>query len=149
MKKVGTAMYVHKSALDELLNKIKEEKDKNFLLQILKIAEEEIINYDIIKIDNKRVSLIQSPDWDTKNEPSVGDSICFHQDGTRKKIKASNKIYHCKYLFVKDDYAGFNIKKAKERAKLWNSIPNIKMHKSRIGNRPYWNNLLKENNIPL
>ena len=52
-------------------------------------------------------------------------------------------------MFVSSDYKGFDIETAKQRTKLWNSIPDIKKHKSKIGNKKYWNELLQKNNIPL
>lgn len=148
MKKVGTAMYVHKSALNQLIEKISFE-DFQRILSYSDLLKKENFDYTIIKYDKGNISFIESNDWDKENEPSVGNSWCFHMDNTRKFVKSSGKIYHCKYLFVNEDYDGFDIEKAKERAKLWNSISNIKEHKSRIGNRAYWNELLKSNGIPL
>ena len=52
-------------------------------------------------------------------------------------------------MFVSESYKGFDINKAKERTELWNSIPDIKSHKSRIGNKSYWEKLLKDNNIEI
>lgn len=151
MKIVGTSLYIHKSALHQLLDKIKNIQDCLRIVDLLSIVNEENIDYTIVKYDKKtkNLSFIYSPDWDIANEPSVGDSICFNQNNERKIIKGSNKIYHNKYLFVDSTYKGFDIEEAKKRSQLWNSIPKIEKHKTRIGNKQYWIDLLKEHNIPI
>lgn len=150
MKVVGSSLYIHKSALDELMTKMKNE-DIVRLNNYINELNDEKFSFEIIKYDKKtqNISFIESNDWDIKHEPSVGNAWCYHIDGRRKFIKSSNKIYHCKYMFVKEDYVGFDVEKSKERAKLWNSIPNIKEHKSKIGNKKYWEKLCDEYKIPL
>ena len=149
MKKVGTAMYVHKSNIDELLSKLTT-SEKNRIKKIISDFDKE---YAIIKYDKGKLSLIESNNWDTVNEPDVGNSYCFDSSAISsnvyKTIKASGKIYHNKWMFVSESYKGFDINKAKERTKLWNSIPDIKSHKSRIGNKSYWEKLLKDNSIEI
>lgn len=150
MKIVSTSIYVHKTALYQILNTVNE-KEKKSILDRLEYANYLHFDYTIIKYDKKtrNVSLIYSPDFDIANEPLVGDSICIHEDNTYKIIKSTGKIYHSKELFVDNNYIGFDIQRAKERTKLWNSIPDIKEHKSRIGSRVYWIELLNQYNIPL
>ena len=150
MKKVGFSLYVHISALDELMKEMKNE-DIVRLDNCIKELNNEHFSFVIIKYDKKtqNISFIESNDWDIKHEPSVGNAWCYKKDGSRKFIKSSNKIYHCKYMFVKEDYCGFDMEVSKERVKLWSSIPNIKEHKSKIGNKDYWENLLDKYKIPL
>ncbi len=150
MKKVGTAMYVHKSALHQLYEKLEKNiqeitRVQNLILRVDALG----FDYTIVKYDKGNVSFIQSIDFDSANEPTVGDSLCFKTDDTYKIIKGSGKIYHHKYLFVDVNYTGFDVERARQRAQLWESIPDIKKHKSRIGNRKYWNELLRSYNIPL
>jgi hypothetical protein len=147
MKKVGSAMYVHKSNLNELLNKLSENEKK----RVKSIFDKFDKSFEIVKYDKGKVSLIESDNWDTANEPNVGNSYCFSEasEANYKIVKKSGKIYHNKWMFVSSDYKGFDIETAKQRTKLWNSIPDIKKHKSKIGNKKYWNELLQKNNIPL
>ena len=149
MKKVGTAMYVHKSNSLELFNKISNEESE----RIRKIINNFKNDFAIIKYDKGKLSLIESENWDSANEPDVGKSYCFQPgevlSDKYKIIKSSGKIYHNKWMFVSVDYEGFNIEEAKNRTKLWNSIPGIKEHKSKIGNKSYWIALLKKNNIEI
>lgn len=155
MKKVMNTYYVHKSNRWELF------KLPFFTEQAKRIVNglDGFLDYQIIKYDwfNHKLSLIKSPDWDTANEPIVGNTYVFDlsqgndlSDTPKKIIKGRTnnpQIYHNKWMFVADDYNGFDIEKAKERTKLWNSIPNISEHKCRIGNQNYWFELLDSNRI--
>lgn len=149
MKKVGTAMYVHKTNISELLNKLEDSEKKRVQTIINNFNKD----YDVVKYDKGKLSLIESPNWDTCNEPDVGNSYCFQKEAqdslSFKIIKSSGKIYHSKWVFVDKDYKGFDIEEAKTRTETWNAIPDIKSHKSRIGNKTYWIKLLQKNNIPL
>lgn len=147
MKKVGSTLYVHKSNIGELLSKISTE-DAMHIQGIMKGFGKD---YEIVKFDpkTKKLSLIESPNWDTANEPDVGNSYCFSDVSceTFKTVKASGKIYHSKWLFVAPDYEGFDVGKAKERTEEWNSIPDISEHRKRIGSKKYWHELLSANGI--
>ena len=130
MKKVGYAMYVHKSNIKELLNKLEKSEQE----RLLNLQKEIYFDYEIIKYDRGNISFIECSTWLTLKEPIVEDSHLFKKDGTYKLIKGFKTVYHSKELFVSEDYDGFDIEKAKLRTKEWNSIPNIKELKSRIGN---------------
>ena len=50
-------------------------------------------------------------------------------------------IYHHKWLFVTDDYSGFNVEASKERSRLWLGLDGV--DKKRSGRKSYWvNNVL-------
>ena len=151
MKKVGYCLYVHKSNIDELLSSISEQ-DRDLVILIMDTAKMYLcLDFDIVKFDikTKNVSLIMCPTWDVLHEPIVEDSYCFHPDLSYKIIKGGTKVYHNKWQFVSKTYKGFDIDKAKQRTKEWNSIPDIKKYKSKIGNKDFWYALLKENNLSL
>jgi hypothetical protein len=130
-KQVGNTIYLHKSVEDRLphniLNNIKDTLPTDF-------------TYDIVKYDEKNgnITFISSPDWDTSEEPLVGDAILIRGDGSKRymKQKSSPQIYHHKWLFVNDDYGGFNVKDSIERSEKWLKIPNIEFNK--IGYKNYW-----------
>ena len=150
MKKVGYSLYVHKSNINELLVHL----DTNlvsFLFELLEFAQLKGIPFEVVKVNkqNRTISLIDSPDWIIANEPTVGDSWCFKDDFSYKVIKGGIKVYHNKWQFVSKDYTDFDIERAKRRTEEWNSIPDIKKHKSRIGNKAYWIRLLELNNIQI
>ena len=52
------------------------------------------------------------------------------------KQKSSPQIYHRNWLFVNDDYSGFNVDDSKNRSIEWLKIPNIEFNK--IGYKNYW-----------
>ena len=145
IKKVGYALYTHKSNLNELYMKLNKE-DINRLNHILEIN---TFPYEIIKFDRGNISLIECDTWNILNEPIVGDSHLYKLDGTIKLIKGNKMVYHSKELFVNSNYDGFDINKAKQRTIEWNNIPNIKSLKNKIGYKDFWYKLLEENNIEI
>lgn len=159
LKKVMKSFYAHNSNYEEWENtvlKYMDEDDFDDLMEFITDLYDKEIGIDsyVLKYDSltNKISFISTPDWDTENEPTVGDSICAWIEGDEccaKKIKCKNQIYHNKWQFVQPNYSGFDVEDAKERTELWNSIPDINKHKSRIGYRNYWNSLLKANGIPL
>lgn len=130
-KQVGNTIYLHKSVEDRLPNSV---------LDSAKDKLPDDFDYDIVKYDegNGNVTFISSPDWNTSDEPIVGDAILIRGDGTERfiKQKASPQIYHHKWLFVNDDYDGFNTEESKERSISWLKVPNIQFNK--IGYKSYW-----------
>lgn len=151
MKRVGTCIYVHKSNIEELMQKL-DDASLKLLLIVLDFHNENLdFEYDIVKVNikNGNVSLIASPTWDILNEPIVGDSLCFNNKGSFKVVTGGTKVYHHKWQFVSNDYNGFDIKVSKYRSKEWESIPEIVQNKSKIGNKDYWYALLKKYNIKI
>lgn len=158
MKNVMSSWYVHKSNREELLQSGLPgiEHVKRIVYGLDGFLDYQIIKYDAYA---HKLSLIKSPDWNTTNEPTVGDSYVFDlsegkdlSDTPKKLVKGRSKnpqIYHNKWMFMADDYDAEWMAKAKARTELWNSIPNIQQHKRKIGNQNYWVQLLKENNIEL
>jgi len=141
-KQVGNTIYLHKSVEDRLPSVILRDALRNLPGDF---------NYDIVKYDenNGNLTFISSPDWDTAEEPIVGDAILIRGDGSSRWMpqRPSPQIYHHKWLFVTEDYNGFNVGESMERSKEWLSIPNIEFNK--IGYKKYWDDnilpQLKEN----
>ena len=137
MKKVANCYYVHKSSLQEMLNIISDDYDKEEILHISKFT---FLKHEIIKYNSQqhKVSFIESPDWNTANEPTVGNSYCYNlKNASCCFRKGGTTVYHSKELFVSNDYTGFDIQKAKERTKLWSSMVS-KDEKKLIGNKKHW-----------
>jgi len=130
-KQVGNTIYLHKSVEDKLpttvLRNVKDKLPQDF-------------QYTIIKYDegNGNVTFIHSPDWDSSDEPIVGDALLIRGDGSERFIqqKKSPQIYHHKWLFVDDGYGGFNTEESKNRSISWLKVPNIEFNK--IGYKNYW-----------
>ena len=96
--------------------------------------------YAVVKYDtrSRAVSFIASLDFDTADEPTVGDVITVSCDGTtrRRSQRSDPQIYHHKWLFVADDYAGFNVAVSKCRSATWLALDDV--DKARIGTKSYW-----------
>lgn len=84
------------------------------------------------------MSFIASPDFDTTDEPTVGDVVTVSTDGAsrRRSQRADPQIYHHKWLFVADDCTGFDVAASKRRSATWLALDDV--DKSRIGTRSYW-----------
>lgn len=129
-KRMGNALYVHRnyeSVLPQEELQRAKEMAGNF-------------NYTLVKYNkaNDNITFIQSPDWDTADEPIVGPALLVRTDGVVKDITPHGDpwIYHHKWLFVGDDYRGFDVNKSKERSAAWMSLPDIDY--SRIGKKSFW-----------
>lgn len=141
-KDIGDSIYIHKDYVNDIISDpIYEEFRKhlrdNFSFNILKI-----------KKDLSYITFINSKDFDTSNEPALYESIKVDKNGISKYIKYDEfnpPIYHHKWLFVKDDYKGFDVEESKKRSRIWLSKKDIDF--TRIGYKKYWNNFIKKINI--
>jgi hypothetical protein len=129
-KLIGGNLYVHKQ-YEDIIPKEVFQKSKKYI---------DNFEYNIIKynIGTGSVTFIKSPDFDTSLEPIVGDSILIKSNGDIIFTESSDDpwIYHHKWLFVKDDYSGFDVEKSKKRSEQWTMLDNIDYRK--IGKKSYW-----------
>lgn len=138
-------LYIHKSAIHTLNG-----QDMKLYLNKLKYVTD--FEYDIIKINYKTsvVSFVQSSDWDSSDEPTVGDMITVQADNTIRYNKSRNLIYHHKWMFVEDNYTGFDVEASKRRSEYWMNHPFILILKSnpkeyfnsKIGHKKYWETII-------
>ena len=140
-KSIGGSLYFHKDYINDipivdkkLIQKLIDQLPKDFKFNIIKYPEK----------PGENISFINSPDFDTNPEPIITD-LYIYKDNKLTYIPERDKkqIYHHKWLFVKDDYNGFDIEESKERSAKWLALPNIDF--SRIGYQDYW----KQNVVPL
>lgn len=134
-KFIGGDLYVHKSAMDVLPQ------------TEMKKAESKLpadFNYEVVKYNSKTkaFSFIASPDWDTNPEPVVGDAYKVSAEGNVSvtKQKADPQIYHHKWNFVRDDYAGFDVAESIQRSIDWFGSVKPKVNMYKIGTQSYWQN---------
>ena len=130
-KRIGGAVYVHRkyeSVLGEPVENAKARLPSGFVYTVIKQNE-----------TNGNFSFIDCPDFDTANEPSTGDYAVVKSDGSVKLHNglADPYIYHHKWLFVAEDYDGFDVSASVQRSVAWMSLPNV--DKSLIGRASYWN----------
>lgn len=133
-KEIGGAVYVHRQY-------------QHLLGQAVAAAAARLppgFDYTVVKLQRRTgvVSFIHSPDFDTAPEPTVGEIFTVHPDGkVRMQRQPSDPyIYHHKWLFVADDYPGFDVEASKARSQAWLSLPDV--DRSRIGRRSYWTSMV-------
>tara|TARA_R110002072_G_scaffold23181_3_gene80444 strand:+ start:27504 stop:28109 length:606 start_codon:yes stop_codon:yes gene_type:complete len=129
-KEIGGAVYVHRSYMDVL---------PGIVSECVELLEPETV-FSVVKYAEKAktVTFIDSPNFDEASEPVIGDltTITFGGKATRRKRLSDPYIYHHKWLFVKDDYTGFDVEESKQHSLTWLSLDGI--DKKRIGRRSYW-----------
>lgn len=125
-KEIGGEVYAHKQYEFQFpgIAKAKAKLPKGFVYHIVKYNMRE-----------KYFSFIVSNDFNTNPEPSVNGGIRVSKDGL-KPFPDAGWIYHHKWMFVSDDYKGFDIEESKRRSEKWTSLTGV--DKSRIGQRKFW-----------
>jgi hypothetical protein len=152
-KRVGSCIYIHKSNIQELLDMLTDDGGyKGEIIYWYNFRKQKgTAHYEVIKYDIKkhRLSFIDSPDWFTSNEPTVGNSTCWDFDKETSTYRSGGtQVYHSKELFMADDTDLIDLNKAKERTKLWQSVVK-KEEKKLIGNKKYWHNWCEEHGIEI
>lgn len=147
-KKIDKNIWFHKSYVNDFLNA--SEFDK-FIKNLPEDFKYQIIRYN--EKDNEML-FIKASDFDTSHEPIIEDAYKVKKENDSYKVsysKANEKnplIYHHKWLFVKDDYQGFNVQESKERSFEWKSVLGInKTLSNKIGRLDFWDEWLNENNL--
>ena len=137
-KYIGGGLYVHRQ-YEDVIPDIKVIKD------YIKFSARDLLThpYNIVKYNriDKRYSFVEAPDFDTADEPTVGRTTHFTLNGNSPLESVSEAIYHHKWLFVKDNYKGFDIQESFDRSKAWLKL--VPEH-SRIGNPTYWGTITRQ-----
>lgn len=148
-KRMGAQLWIHKNYIEDVMTKelfdsFKAVIPDDFVFHILRWNERE-----------SELAFIQCNDFDTSHEPIVGQSMRVVKTDDafqllKQQVPPKNPlIYHHKWFFVKDDYLGFDVEESKERSVLWKSVLGVsKTMSSRIGRLSFWDEWLKENNLP-
>ncbi len=131
-KAMGQAIYVHRNYEHMLPNQPQLTAAKQTLQR-----NHPTFKYNAVKLDPKsnRTTFFNSPDFDTAHEPVAGEYVTV--DGNRSKASKTNKIWHHKWMWVQDDYPGFNVDDSFNRSALWLEIPGINFN--HIGEPRIWN----------
>lgn len=135
-KRIGGCVYIHRDYVDHVVSDID--------WQTAQVPDD--WDYVIVKINltTLQCSFIKCDDFDTADEPTVGDSFVVKPDGTTRVVKAPKDpwIYHHKWMMVDTCYGGFDYYESRERSRRWEALANL--DKSRIGKKSYWEeNVLK------
>ena len=140
-KEIGGEIYVHKDYVDRVVPRM----IYNQALDILEDTYPEF-EFNCIKYNPKTsvISFQEVPDFDSAREPKVGDYVIVKPDGSVKPGH-SNYIFHHKWLFVKNNYPGFDVEDSWEWSKKWLSV----LQEPSDGNGiARWNAQLDKYNLP-
>jgi len=133
-KEIGGAVYVHCKYEDRLGDAVPTAKKH--------LPED--FEYDVVKYNYRTgaVSFVQCPEFNISTEPTVGDMLTVDAEGgvRRRRQPRDPEIYHHKWLFVADDYAGFDIEASRRRSLAWMRLEGI--DRKRIGRKSYWDNFV-------
>jgi len=121
-KQVGPQLYVHRKYAAEIIpyDKLK------FAADVLKSVKPTFkFNSVMWNRETGEIRFDEAPDFDTASEPHVGKYITIAPNGTTREGQ-SNSIWHHKWLWVKDDYKGFDVDKSKQWSTMWLSkLPQV------------------------
>ena len=138
-KKVGYCVYVHKQYEDQVIPK----KVLNKAKKMLKYKAHGY-SYDCIKWDKKtgNITFQWSSTFNVWHEPMIDKCYLVRADGTTQILpdKKDPQIWHHKWMWVADDYEGFNVEDSKAWSKLWE--PHVtKEEKRKIGYKSFWDSI--------
>jgi poly(A) polymerase len=121
-KRVGYQVYVHKKYAAEI---IPAEPLKLASELLTRIKPEFRFNSVMWNMKTNEIRFDEAADFDAAREPHVGKYISVYPNGTIREGQ-SNSIWHHKWLWVKDDYEGFDVDEAKKWSIMWLSkLPQI------------------------
>jgi hypothetical protein len=104
------------------------------------------LEFNIIKFTPKEnsISFILSPDFDESYHPKIVQSAKLNLNNKSIPVKIFRyknnvKIYHHRWLFVKDEYEGFDVGKDKRWSDLWSRVPHL--NHTKYGTLKYWESI--------
>jgi hypothetical protein len=114
-KQVGSQVYVHKKYVNDVVPKLVFDRAINIL-----DTEYPGFMYNSIMYDKKKgsVRFDEAPDFDIAREPIVGNYVTVNSDGSLKS-GSSSMVWHHKWLWVKDDYRGFDVEVSRQWSIEW------------------------------
>ena len=143
-KKIGYCFYVHKNYAHKVIP-----------TQILGDARKYLpddFEYTIVKYHKKTntITFLYCPDWDTVHEPEIYDTFIVKREGWCRRGTCDGKsLYHHRWMFVGEDYEGFDREESIKRSEKIREI--IKKegphYSSKIGRRAFWKKFLKKHKM--
>jgi hypothetical protein len=115
-KFIDKQLYVHKNYADEVI-------PSNLLKNSQRILEKKfpdfVYNSIMWNMKNNDIRFDESPDFDFSSEPKVGNYVSINLENKSIRVGKSDYIWHHKWLWVKDDYGGFDVEESKNWSKFW------------------------------
>lgn len=117
-KQMHNCLYFHKMYAPQIIPSKVLKPAQEILEQVLPH-----FHYNCIKWDfrTNTITFQQGLDFDIAREPHVGKYLTVHANGDHI-VGHSNAIWHHKWLWVKDDYEGFDVQESKNWSKTWTDV---------------------------
>lgn len=116
-KEIGGKVYFHKKYFDKVI-------DVDDFLKAASLLPYGFI-FNCIMVDRKKPYIIrfdEAPDFDTSREPHPGDFIEVDLNTLLIRKGHSDLIWHHKWMWVRDDYDGFNVEESYQWSKKWTAV---------------------------
>lgn len=114
-KQVGDKIYVHRRYADLVI-------PKKSLKQALDLAAASMPFEPTSVLWDRRDNIVrfdEAPGFDTEQEPRVGRYVAVNLSTGAVRTGSSDAIWHHKWLWVQDDYDGFDVRKARAWSRFW------------------------------
>ena len=134
-KKVGSKIYVHRQYAELFV-------PTRLLIKAARAAPRSVGTFDCVRYDKNTgiIAFQWSKDFNTADEPSVNRTVRVLPGGDVKYSEDMGQIWHHKWMWVADDYDGFDVEASKKRSELW--APHVSKEELRkIGYRHIWDTL--------
>ena len=133
-KVIGGRIYLHRDYVDRLPEAL-QNLYYAAAASMKVVAPEFTWNATAIDLKGDKVTLMEAPDFDTEPEPRVGVYWTV-ATGKPPKRGQTNQIWHHKWLWVDDDYKGFDVEESFRRSAKWLGFEDIPF--SKIGKPELW-----------
>lgn len=113
-KEIGGKVYVHKKYVNRVIP-----MDLLYYAIILLPTD---FTYNCVMVDRNKPYVIrfdEAQDFDEVSEPHVGDFVEVNIDTKEIRRGHSNFIWHHKWMWVDDNYKGFDVDQSYEWSKKW------------------------------
>lgn len=122
-KEVGGQLYLHKDYVDKILpygSITKEVYDQ----AVASLPDGVSYNFTCVMLDKNKniIRFDEAPDFDTAREPIPGNYLSLNLNDMTYRNGYSDYIWHHKWLWVMNDYTGFDVAKSWEWSKKYLSV---------------------------
>ena len=143
-KKIGSCIYVHERYA----------KEAGVPFALINTAGcLAAFHYQCIKYDKKThtITLQHSPNFCDAHEPWVGTCVRYRDGDDHVSVtppRSDPMVWHHKWMWVADDFSGFDVAAAKERSSSYEHRLDAHLRR-RMGRKSYWDMLLRKWGLPI
>ena len=146
-KFIDGKLYFHKIYLEEVIAKVASPDVAYHVIEVVNQVSNDLnFDFNCIRFNLRKfeIALVESPDFDDAREPVVGKMVVIHSDGSTSETHSYNQIWHHKWMFVSDDYQGFDVAESWKWSRTWLSELFEKADGSNLAN---WERQLQRYNL--